>query len=314
MLVPVTRRDLIFGSLALPLLNAAGKADITVGITVDTRPDWNGSENFMRSVEEASSAGWHWVETFWPYVMRWETHPQGLKEVLDRLNLKLETVSNSGPMRTNFVDPNQREGVIQDHMKLIQFIHWFGCDHLKINCGSRPQDIAGRWPAYSKEMSITFNEIGKRTSDMGMKFGVHAHLGSAFQTRREIDSIMEQTDPKHVYLIVDTGHVTMAGMDPVELTRTYVSRIIEFHIKDAAPQDRGGHKGRLEEPYNTTANNRIFFELGKGGVDFPGIKKILDDHSWKGWWTVELDRTATTALESCKTSKAYLEKVMGLKV
>ena len=29
-------------------IRAAGRADITVGITVDTRPDWNGAENFIR--------------------------------------------------------------------------------------------------------------------------------------------------------------------------------------------------------------------------------------------------------------------------
>jgi inosose dehydratase len=315
----MTRRDFIYAGAGLGALLtsrglAAGKADIAVAITVDTRPDWNGAANFIRSIDEASSVGWHWIETFWPYVMRWEKDPQRLKDELDKRNLKLETVSNSGPMRTNFIDPAQREGVIEDHMKLVNFIHGFGCDHLKINCGNRPKDIDQRWPEYSKAMSTTFNEIGKRMTDMGMQFGVHAHLGSAFQTQREVDSIMEQTNPKFVKLIVDTGHVTMAGMDPVALTRTYHSRIIEYHIKDAAPEDRGGHKGELKGPYNTTAENRIFYELGKGGVDFPGIKKILDDTNWKGWWTVELDRTATTAKESCTISKNYLENVMKLKV
>jgi len=72
----------------------------------------------------------------------------------------------------------------------------------------------------------------------------------------------------------------------LELTRTYVSRIIEYHIKDTAPEHKGGFKGTLTEPYNTRPDNRIFFELGKGGVDFPAIKTLLDDHAWKGWWTV----------------------------
>jgi inosose dehydratase len=314
-----TRRDFLSAGVGASTLVASrgiasGKADITVGITVDTRPDWNGPANFIRSIDEASSVGWHWVETFWPYVMRWKDNPQGLKDELQKRNLKLETVSNSGPMRTNFVDPAQRQGVIEDHMMLVDFIHGFGCDHLKINCGARPKDIEERWPEYAKEMTITFNEIGKRMADMGMKFGVHAHLGSAFQTKREVDSIMESTNPKYVNLIVDTGHVTMAGMDPVQVTKTYVSRIIEYHIKDVAPEDRGGHKGELTGTHNTTAENRIFFELGKGGVDFPGIKRVLDNNNWKGWWTVELDRTGTTAKESCTIAKHYLETVMKLKV
>ena len=50
-------------------------------------------------------------------------------------------------------------------------------------------------PAMYHEMSVTFDEIGKRMADMGMKFGVHAHLGSNFQTRRDVDAIMERTNP-----------------------------------------------------------------------------------------------------------------------
>src|SRR5437016_4835709 len=201
-----------------------GKADITIGITVDTRPDWSGPSNFMRSIQEASSIGYHWVETFWEYVRRWEEKPQELKDTLSGLNLKLETVSNGAPLRTSFADPSQRPAVIEDHMKLIRFIRFFGCDHLKINCGARQNVSAPERLKLLREMSITFNEIGRRMTDMGMKFGIHAHLASNVQTREDVDAVMEQTNPKDVHFVLDTGHITMAGMDTVELTRTYISR------------------------------------------------------------------------------------------
>jgi len=128
---PVSRRNFMAAGLAFPpLFNSrglsAGKADITVGITVDTRPDWSGPQNFIRSIQEASEAGYHAIETFWPYVSRWEKNPQGLKDELDKRHLKLETVSNGAPMRNDFVDPGKRAGVIEDHMKLVNFIKWFG--------------------------------------------------------------------------------------------------------------------------------------------------------------------------------------------
>ena len=314
--MPITRRELLFSAAAAPVLStmslpAAGRATIRVGITVDTRPDWNGSQNFIRSIDEASSVGYHRIETFWNYVERWAGEPQGLKQELSKRGLTLETVSNGGRMRTDFVDPSQRDSVIEDHMKLVRFIHWFGCDHLKINIGGKHGP--GDRKADYKEMAKTFNELGKRITDLGMKFGVHPHLGSPLQTRQDTESIMEMTDPKLVNLIVDTGHTTMAGMDPVQLTRTYLHRIIEYHIKDVAPEDKGGFHGELDGPYNTTAENRIFFELGKGGVDFAGIKQILDQNSWTGWWTVELDRTGTTAKQSCTIAKKYLEN-LGLAV
>jgi inosose dehydratase len=313
---PLTRRRFLVSTaagLCAPRL-AQAAADITVGITVDTRPDWNGAPNFLRSVREASAIGYHWIETFWNYVERWEAKPQELKDLLASLNLKLETVSNGGRMNTNFQDPAQREQVIADHMKLVHFIHQFGCDHLKINCG-RPEP-GGNTPAIYREMARTFNEIGRRMTDLGMKFGIHAHLASKFETRQDVDAILELTDPRHVWFVLDTGHITMGGMDPVELTRTYVSRIIEYHMKDTGPENRGGYKGPPLKPgtYNTAPENVIFYELGKGGVDFPAILALLAKNNWKGWCTVELDRTTTTAQNSANISKKYLETVLKLRV
>jgi sugar phosphate isomerase/epimerase len=187
--VQLTRRNFLSAGLVLPSIYTVGalipgRAEITVGITVDTRPDWNGAQNFIRSIDEASAAGYHWIETFWNYVERWENNPQALKDELDKRGLKLETVSNGGRMRMNFIDPRERAGTIEDHMKLVNFIRWFQCDHLKINCGNRPRDIDERRGEYCKEMATTFNEIGKRMTDSGIKFGIHAHLGSPFQNAR----------------------------------------------------------------------------------------------------------------------------------
>ena len=310
-----TRRQFVAataGLFASPLL--AADADITVGITVDTRPDWNGARNFMRSIEEASAIGYHWIETFYNYVARWEDNPQELADILAKLNLKMETISNGGGMTVDFVDPARREETIASHMKLVQFIKALGCDHLKINCGRRPD--AGHTMETYREMAKGFDELGKRISDQGIKFGIHHHLWSAYETAEDVKTIMGMTDPNHVYMILDTGHTNMAGMDPLALTKTYGNRIIEYHTKDCAPKDRGGYKGPPIEQgtVNTGPDDRIFFEMGAGGVDFPGIQAHLNSIGWKGWFTVELDRTATTAKDSATTSKKYIESVLKLKV
>jgi sugar phosphate isomerase/epimerase len=73
-------------------------------------------------------------------------------------------------------------------------------------------------------------------------------------------------------------------------------------MKDTAPENRGGYKGPSLRPgtYNTSDKDLIFFELGKGGVDFPAILSHLNQIKWKGWMTVELDRTATTSKNSSR--------------
>lgn len=310
------------------------RAEITTGITVDTRPDWNGAENFIRSIDEASEIGYRSIETFRPYVERWFDNPQGLKDELDRRGLTLETVSGGG----NFVDPAQAAETIEYNMEIVRFMSNFDVDHLKINIGgTRQTESQVQSPEVYRQMASTFNELGRRISDMGQRFGIHAH-GShgnygVFGSRADIDAIMELTDPEHVYLILDTGWITMAGMDPVQLTRDYTDRIIEFHFKDVSPENRGGaplpQPGATREydfeaeypgvdpddyPASILYRNRQFFELGRGGVDFPGILQVLHDAAWKGWITIELDSTITTSKGSATVNKEYLETILGLDV
>ncbi len=286
-------------------------ARFRVGITTNTRGGWE--KDVLLSFREASEVGYRHVETFYNYVLPWWAKPQELKQILDSLNLKFVTVSNGGPMKMQFEDASQAAQIIDEHVKLVRWIKGFGCDHLKINTGRRRPEGTTREDL--AQMAKTMNELGKRISDEGLKFGVHAHLWTQLQTRAEIDRLMETTDPKHVYLVLDTGHITMAGIDPVELTRAYVSRIVEFHMKDTRPADRGGHKGPMpaREGY-TEKGKRIFLELGSGGVDFPGILAILKKNNWDGWLTVELDSTDTTPKDSAAKSKKYLEEVLKLKV
>jgi inosose dehydratase len=116
-----------------------------------------------------------------------------------------------------------------------------------------------------------------------------------------------------VFFVLDTGHITMAGIDPVELTRALGHRIVEFHLKDVMPEHRGGAKVRRER--NDPMKDPIFFELGKGGVDFPGIKAHLDKIGWRGWLTVELDSSPSRPpKESARMSRKYIERTLKIKV
>ena len=287
------------------------EATFRIGITTNTRGGWE--KDLIKSFREASEVGYRAVETFYGYVQPYWEKPEEMKKILADLNLRFVTVSNGGPMAMQFEDPAKERQIIEEHVKLVRWIKGFGCTHLKINTGGRRPE--GTTEADLKQMAKTMNELGKRISDEGLKFGVHAHLWTQLQNRSEIDRLMALTDPKHVYMVLDTGHITMAGIDPVDLTRSYVHRIVEYHMKDCKPEDRGGHKGGTpqREGY-TEKGKRIFYELGKGGVDYPAILTILKQNHWDGWLTVELDSTDTTPKESAAQSKRYLEEVLKLKV
>jgi inosose dehydratase len=289
--------------------SAFSAARYRIGITTNTRGGWE--SDVWLSFREAREAGYRNVESFISYFGDYfDGKPDDLRKKMDEIGVRFVTISNSGPLDMNFHDPPHHAKVIDDHMRLIQFIKKLGCEHLKINMGPRRPE--GTTDEDLKQMVKSLGEIGRRSVDEGIKFAVHAHMWSQFENRREIDFVMNNTDPRHVYFVLDTGHITMAGIDPVELTRTLGHRIVEFHMKDTKPETRGGAKSRLERP--DVMKDPPFFPLGHGGVDFPAIKAHLDKIAWQGWLTVELDSSPyRPPKESARMSLDYLEKKLGLR-
>src|SRR6266403_228953 len=73
-------------------------------------------------------------------------------------------------------------------------------------------------------------------------------MWNQLENRREIDYLMANTDPKHVMLVLDTGHIYMAGIDPVELSRALGHRVLEYHLKETKKEWLGGAKQRVDNP------------------------------------------------------------------
>ncbi|HZT29950.1 MAG TPA: sugar phosphate isomerase/epimerase [Bryobacteraceae bacterium] len=302
----LSRRDFLAAAAASPL---AAASRYRVGITTNTRGGWE--KDVFLSFREARQAGYHNVESFVNYFVSYFDRPEELRKKIAEIGVRFVTISNGGSMETHFEDPSRREKILEDHLRLVRFIRQFGCDHLKINTG--PRRPTGTTAEDLKNMAVVFNELGRRITDEGLKFGVHAHMWTQFENRHEIDTIMEATDPHQVYFVLDTGHITMAGMDPVEMTRRLGHRIIEFHLKDTKPENRGGARQRRDR--NDVMKDPIFFQLGTGGVDFPGIKAELDRIAWQGWLTVELDSSPyRPPEESARISREYIEKVLQIRV
>jgi inosose dehydratase len=305
----LTRRAFV-AAAALARLRADDESRYRVGITTNTRGGWE--KDVFLSFREAHEVGYRYVESFIDYFGAYLDKPAELLQKTDAIGVKFDTISNGGHMEMHFEDSSKHEKIIEQHMSLARFIKRLGCDHLKINTG--PRRPAGTTAQDLKNMAAVLDMLGHRMSDeTGLKFGVHAHMWTQLENRHEIDTIMASTDPKHVGFVLDTGHITMAGIDPVELARTLGHRIIEFHLKDTQPEHRGGAKQRRDR--NDAMKDPIFFELGKGGVDFPAIKKQLDEIGWRGWLTVELDSSPSRPpKESARISKNYIESTLGIKV
>ncbi|MGA2117898.1 MAG: sugar phosphate isomerase/epimerase [Bryobacteraceae bacterium] len=288
-----------------------------IGYTTNTRgfdpaTTWGGEDPF-RGFAEAHEVGFNYVEAFATALSSfYPDDVDGLKKRIDEMGVRFAAVTGgSRGGNTHFENPAARQAVIENHLGVVRFSRKFGCDHQKTNLGSRRPE--GTTQEDLKNIAETVEILGRRSlEEEGIPFGVHAHLGSQFQSQSEIDYVMANTDPKHVRFVLDTGHITMAGMDPIALAKKLENRVVEFHLKDTKPEDHGGSRNvpgrdrdQMKDPY--------FFPMGNGGVDFLALKAHLDLIQWRGFLVVELDTSPfRTPKESAHVTANYLQKTMKI--
>ena len=146
--------------------------------------------------------------------------------------------------------------------------------------------------------------------DTGLRTVFHEHCGGYVETEGEIDELMARTEPSLVGLCLDTGHIVYGGGDPLEVLDRHASRVWHVHFKDCDPAvaqtARSTNLG-----YLSAVRNRLFCELGAGGVDFGEVVAALQRHGYEGWIVVEQDVFPGygTPAESARRSREYLRSL-----
>jgi sugar phosphate isomerase/epimerase len=165
------------------------------------------------------------------------------------------------------------------------FLQPLGIDHWKNNMGARPP--GGPSDDQLKGLADTANEIGRRTLKYGVRLSLHAHLWGPMEREHDFRTVMSLTDPNYVWLILDTGHNVLGGMDPVKIADEYFPRISEFHLKDTFPQYRGNTATPTQAQH---AIKSLYASVGQGGgVDFPGVFRVMRQRHFKGWAVFDID-------------------------
>jgi hypothetical protein len=150
--------------------------------------------------------------------------------------------------------------------------------------GSRP--AGGPSDDQLKRLANTLNEIGRQTITMGIRLAPHPHIWGPIEREREVRQMMELTDPKYVWMTTDTGHLTLGGMDAVQIMSDYFPRIAEVHLKDTYAKYRGNTSTPTQEQHKVAS---VYHNMGGGGVDFPAVFKLLRDRRYKGWAIFDMD-------------------------
>ena len=153
----------------------------------------------------------------------------------------------------------------------------------------RPQFPADRWEEYGKKLT----EFARYTQSQGVQIAYHHHMGTVIETADDIDNLMTHTGPE-VGLLVDTGHLTFAGADPLAVVTRWVSRINHFHCKDVRKDVLKDVKNRKLSFLNSVLEG-VYTVPGDGCVDYPSLFKILKANDYSGWLVVEAEQDPAIA-------------------
>jgi inosose dehydratase len=300
----IDRRQFLAGSAAAGagfLLFGPGRLDAAAKIRLGCAAiTWDGND--LQAIDEIAALGFSGIQLRTSVFKVFEDRPAALRDLLQQRGLTLVAFS-SGNMR---LDPAFEREDIAKHVRHAAFVRDAGGVYLQI-IDERPKGRPIEPQDYTR-MGRLLTDLGKRTADLGIPLAYHHHMNSLGERPDEVRPILDAADPRFVTLLLDVAHYQQGGGDPVRAIDEYRDRLSLLHIKDVESPVPGA-TGDLSRSYR-------FVELGRGRVDLKGVFAALNRVDFKGWAIVELDRVpdgASTPREAAASSKAYLERVIGVR-
>ena len=155
------------------------------------------------------------------------------------------------------------------------------------------------------------DRIGDHCRSRGVVAALHPHVGTMVETGEETERVLAGS---RAGLCVDTGHLLVAGADPVALTAAHPDRVVHVHLKDVdaalAARVRAG-----STTFGRAVGDGMFRPLGSGDVDIATLVRVLESRGYNGWYVLEQDvrldgpPTGEGPVADVRASLAYLARV-----
>ena len=222
------------------------------------------------------------------------TTPDGLKAALDPRGLKFVSGWHSTNLLVNDVETEKR--AMQPFLDLLRAmgskliivcetsnaIH--GDDQTAVN--DRPVLAPDQWDNFGQGIEA----LAAFAAGQGITLVYHHHMGTIVETEAEIDRLMQVTGP-HTHLLLDTGHCSFGGGDPLAVARRHMGRVAHIHAKNIRPAVmKEVREKRLS--FLEGVRRGVFTVPGdpEGCVDFTSVLKVAAEHFYQGWLVIEAEQ------------------------
>jgi myo-inosose-2 dehydratase len=216
--------------------------------------------------------------------------PQALQAVLGKYGLSCVSGWYSSQLLTRNADEELE--ALRPHLDLLKaqssnvlvFAEISGAIHGDVDrpLSRRPTLQQSEWQELGRRMT----KVAEVTASEGVRLAYHHHMGTLVQSLHDIDMLMDTTGAE-VGLLLDAGHATFAGIDPVKLAKRYKSRIVHIHTKDVRSDVM--QRALLEDwSFLRAVVAGVFTVPGDGSVAFDRILRELKGYS--GWIVLEAEQ------------------------
>ncbi len=283
--------------------------------TNDDMPDLGGENTFEQCVSEMALAGFTGSEVGNKY----PKDPVVLKKALD-----LRGIEICNQWFSAFIISKPFEEVEKDFRAQCEFLKAMGAK--VIGASEQSHSVQGQldtpifghkyvmnddeWKTFCDGM----NRLGKiALEDYGISLTYHHHMGTVVQYDSEVERMMDNTDPRYVSLLYDSGHFAYSGEDPLAMVKKYMSRIKHVHLKDIRPQIVQQVKDE-DMSFLDGVRAGTFTIPGDGCIDFDPIFEVLDENNYEGYMVVEAEQDPAKAnpLEYAIRARKFIAEKTGL--
>jgi inosose dehydratase len=260
--------------------------------TNDDLPALGEDNSLEKCLAEARQAGYEGVELG----RKFPRDAAVLGPILEKFQLKLVSGWYSGRLLERSVEDEIK--ALQPHLTLLKalgstamvFCEVSRCVHgdRAVPLSKRPKLADKEWAPFSRDL----DQVASYLADQGVRMAYHHHMGTVIQAEDEVGRMMDST--KHVGLLLDTGHLTFAGGEPLRALKRHADRITHVHCKDIR-MDKLAHARKHDMSFLDAVLGDVFAVPGDGSIDFEPILKELSNRKYSGWLVVEADQDPAKA-------------------
>jgi inosose dehydratase len=148
-------------------------------------------------------------------------------------------------------------------------------------------------------LAACWNAVGLATAEHEVRTALHVDFLSALRRDEGWARLLDRTEAELVGLAVDTGELTVAGLDPVDVIDRHADRVRHVQLKDALAVDDAEEYLQPHAHWTVRVRGgarevpRWFAEPGADGglVDSAAVVRTLVDIDYAGWVVVESDQS-----------------------